>query len=220
MNPSQTTDIHQSLERTLSRSRLTRYLARCNGDLASALALYESNVKLSEAFYTPLQCVEVCLRNTIYVRMAATYGTDWMINGVPPLTESSRTMIAEAIRQLQRSTDQPSTDAIVAELKFAFWVGMLGPRYDQNLWRLTLYRGFSNGGNRKRSIVHHRFDMIRRFRNRVAHHEPIFERDLRRTHSEIIEAIGWMCSDTAAWTEHLSRFDEVDAAIELPPLSV
>jgi hypothetical protein len=44
-------------------------------------------------------------------------------------------------------------------------------------------------------------DMIRRFRNRVAHHEPILSGDLPARHREIIETIGWMCPLTASWSE-------------------
>jgi hypothetical protein len=58
----------------------------------------------------------------------------------------------------------------------------------------------------KRADVHGRFNAVRRFRNRIAHPEPIFHRDVKQTHDEIIDAIGWMCRDTAAWTEHHSRF--------------
>lgn len=212
MNILRTDAINESLEKTISRARLRKYLASCDGDLAAALAHYERNTRLSEAFYTPLQCLEVCLRNTVHVRVAEMYGSDWMTNEGPPLTEASRSMIADALEELQKYTDWPSNDAIVSELKFAFWVGMLGQSYDENLWRETLYKGFANGKRLKRSVVHGRFNMIRRFRNRVAHHEPIFEKNLEKTHAEILEAVNWMCADTAAWTAHVSRFEQVFSA--------
>lgn len=167
--------------------------------------MYERNARLSEAFYTPLQCVEVCLRNTIHFRMTEVYGSDWMTNGGPPLAEVSLTMINEAVKELQKGADWPSNDAIVSELKYAFWVGLLGQGYDDNIWRKTLFEGFAVGGRRKRSVVHGRFNAIRRLRNRIAHHEPIFQRDLPKLFDEIVEAVGWMCSDTAAWTMHVSR---------------
>ena len=211
MNILRTTEINASLEKTLSRSRLEKYLASCNDDLAKALTRYERNTRLSEAFYTPLQCVEICLRNTIHHRMGEAYGSDWMTNGAAPLMEGSANMVANAVKELQKSTGWPSNDAIVSELKFAFWVGMLGHGYDATLWRTVLFDGFSVGGRRRRRTIHARFNAIRRFRNRVAHHEPIIEKDLEMVHYEIIEAISWMCVDTSAWAKHVSRFPTVFA---------
>lgn len=110
-------------------------------------------------------------------------------------------MIAEVYNEMPLAANGD----VVAELKFAFWVSLLGPQYDTTIWRSALYRGFLNGGGKPRSLVHGRFNALRRFRNRVAHHEPIFSRNLTITHSEIIEAIGWMCADTQAWAAHHSR---------------
>ncbi len=209
MNNLRTAEVDASLEKTLSRARLKKYLACCGDDLAAALSAYERNTRLSEAFYTPLQCVEICLRNTLYTRMADLYGSDWMTNDNPPLSGSSKAMIQAALTDLQKDSDWPSNDAIVSELKFAFWVGLLGPGYDQTVWRKTLYKGFFG---KKRSFVHGRFNAIRRFRNRVAHHEPIFQKKLEVVHSEIVEAISWMCANTSTWATHHSRFAAVFAA--------
>jgi hypothetical protein len=108
---------------------------------------------------------------------------------------------------LAQSRKAITLGAVVAELSFGFWVSLLGPRYDATLWRASLYRAFrENGARMKRDRVHGRFNALRRFRNRIAHHEPIFLNNLANTHAEIIEATNWMCSDTAAWTLHISRF--------------
>ncbi|NGO54508.1 hypothetical protein [Allomesorhizobium camelthorni] len=211
MNDLRTDAINVSLVKTLSSSRLKKYLESCNADLHVALGSYERNTRLSEAFYTPLQCVEICLRNTIHQRMSDLYGSDWMTNEAPPLSGMSKSMVKQALEELQKNSDWPSNDAIVSELKFAFWVGLLGPGYDGTLWRKTLHVGFALGGGKKRKTVHARFNLIRRFRNRVAHHEPIFQKDLIAVHKEIIEAIAWMCADTAAWATHVSRLPSVHA---------
>jgi hypothetical protein len=116
-------------------------------------------------------------------------------------------MIENAASALRKSsTARPSSDDIVAEVKFAFWVGLLGPHYDSTIWRETFYKAFTP---RHRKTVHGRLNAIRRLRNRVAHHEPIFHRSPLHLHSEIIEAIGWMCTDTMAWARHNSRFEHV-----------
>jgi len=199
-----------ALEKTLTRQRLEKYLAASNNDLDLALKLYEENTRLSEAFYTPLQCLEVCLRNSLHQHLTNVYGVNWLHNGAPRFNTDSAGMIADAVDSLKNQPQQPpSPGSIVAELKFAFWVSLLGPHYDDTLWRRCLHRAFRASGGQRRSVVHGRFNAMRRFRNRVMHHEPIFHRPVQQLHDEIIEAIGWMCRDTCAWTEHHSRFASV-----------
>lgn len=203
--------INRSLERTLSRERLNKYLAETEQNLDTAIKLYEVNTRISEAFYTPLQCLEICFRNTIHREMSGVYGEDWLTAAATPLAPDSRRMIGEATRQLRSGGKPLSPGSVVAELKFAFWVGLLRRHYDASIWRTAIYRVFLPGDGKRRDFVHGRFNAIRRFRNRIAHHEPIFNREPSKTHSEIIEAIGWMCKDTAAWAAHNSRVPAVIA---------
>ena len=204
MNILRTALINASLERAISRERLAKYLAETGDNLDAALGLYERNTRLSEALYSPLQSLEICFRNIIHLQMSQTYGPDWLTNGVPPLARATENSIQDACADF----NNPTPGDLVAELKFSFWVSLLGRGYDATLWRRALYRGFLIGGGKKRSDVHSRFNAIRRFRNRVAHHEPIFV-SATQMHQEIIEAIGWMCADTQAWAAHHSRFDTI-----------
>jgi len=144
--------------------------------------------------------------------MANTYGELWYQNGNPPLNEDSVRMIFEAIEELKKE-HRVTPGRVVAELKFAFWVGLLGPKYDATLWRKSLYRGFPASGGRTRRVIHGRFNAIRRFRNRIAHHEPIFHLAPIMRHQEIIEAISWMCRNTSAWALHHSRLLLIAAAV-------
>jgi hypothetical protein len=204
--------INESLEVTLSRDRLEKYLNENGQDLDAAIELYEKNTRLSEAFYTPLQCVEICLRNKINCQLSDTYGELWFQNGNPPLEDDSLRMIFEAKEELTKG-GKVTPGRMVAELKFAFWVGLLAQKYDSTLWRKCLYKAFPAAGGRSRKTIHGRFNVIRRFRNRVAHHEPIFHLGPVVRHQEIIEAIGWMCRNTSAWALHHSRLPIVAAEI-------
>jgi Abi-like protein len=196
--------INLSLVRTITEARLDKYLIEMKGDLDAALNLYEYNIAVSEAFYTPLQNLEICLRNTIDGCMRNVYGPDWFHNGNANLTIDAQNEVLAAYHDLGDNEDLPP-GSIIAELKFSFWVGLLAQKYDATLWRKALYAGFNKTTGKKRSDVHGRFNAIRRFRNRVAHHEPIFHKDLPQVYGEIIEAIGWMCPHTKKWTEHHSR---------------
>lgn len=202
-----TPSIDIALADSISHERLEKYLAEKAGDLSLAITLYERNCRLSESFYSPLQAMEVCLRNRLSVELETTFGPDWLQNGTPPLEIDAVDNIDKAVRALG---GQPVTNGrITAELNFGFWVGLLGPRYDGTLWRQCLHRAFRAAGPKKRSVVHGRFNALRRFRNRIAHHEPIFQRPLAQLHDETIEAINWMNADTSAWTLHLSNFEDV-----------
>ncbi|MBL26620.1 MAG: hypothetical protein CMM50_03590 [Rhodospirillaceae bacterium] len=197
--------MNDALANAISRERLRKYLSAQGDDLDAALGLYEQNMLLSEAFYIPLSCLEVCLRNKTHDRMVDMYGADWLTNAAAaPLNDFSRSLINEAIKGIHGPF---STGKLIAELKFGFWVGLFATQYDATLWRRALCRCFGAGSRRTR--VHSRLNAIRRFRNRVAHHEPIFHRPVAQMHCEIIEAIGWMCVATRAWAEHHSRVPDV-----------
>ncbi len=199
--------INASLEISLSAERLSKYLTASGGNLDAALALYERNTRLSESFYAPLQCMEICLRNCLNLKLQKAYGLDWFQNGKAPLLRDAIESILKAVTDLQQARTPITSGGIVAELSFGFWVALLADRYDATLWRQALHSTFrENGGPMKRKRVHGRFNALRRFRNRIAHHEPIFLNDLQNRHAEIIEATSWLCANTAAWTLHHSRF--------------
>lgn len=84
MKDSRTTDVNNSLERTISRVRLKKYLEMADGNLDAAISIYEQNIKISEAMYPVLQGLEICLRNTINLAMEEVFGNNWLTNGTPP----------------------------------------------------------------------------------------------------------------------------------------
>ena len=58
---------------------------------------------------------------------------------------------------------------------------------------------------RIRADVERRMKGLHLLRNRIAHHEPIFRRDLARDHAQLLELIGWMCADSQTWAAAVSR---------------
>lgn len=198
--------INDALQSTLSSERLRKYLANANGNLDRALCLYERNMRLSSAFYVPLQCLEVCLRNKMHNELAKKYGAEWYVNGKPGLQVGTVKRISDVIHELGKSGSQTTPGAVVAELSFGVWVSLLGTAYDATLWRSALANAFQeHGKNMRRDRVHGRLNALRRFRNRVAHHEPIFDRKLTDVHAELIEAIAWLCRDTSVWAASQSQ---------------
>ena len=67
----------EHFEKAISHERFGRYLAWSNDNRDAALSLYAQNTRLSEALYTPLQTLEVVLRNRIHAVLSERCGSDW-----------------------------------------------------------------------------------------------------------------------------------------------
>ena len=214
MNAALSNEDIRAIERSLSPERLSSYLPLANGDRPKALFLYQHNTALSEALYTPLQGLEVGLRNACDIQLVKLLGESWYDNrhGIfqHPLTE----MIERAGRSLVSDGKNISGGRMVSELSFGFWVAILAPRYENHLWRPALRKAFPN---RPRGIerrdIHKSVNALRRLRNRVAHHEPILHRDLGHDHHQIIQLLRWTCETTATWIADQSRFPKVLAEL-------
>jgi len=205
MNFVRSGDTNAALQRSISADRLQKYLLNAGSDLDAALNLYERNTLISEAFYTPLQGMEVCLRNRLDAAMTATYGERWLASGAAPLKDHASRWVDQAISGIGKPRAEVPHGKVVAELRFAFWVGLLGSTYDSTLWRKALHKAFGSEAPRKRRAIHGRFNALRRFRNRIAHHEPIFDRSPEQMYREAVEAVAWLCPETSAWIERRSR---------------
>lgn len=101
-----------------------------------------------------------------------------------------------------------STGKVVDELKFVFWQSMFTSRHDTRLWNTRLASslpGALAGSTEKalRERIYRDLETIRRVRNRVAHHEPIFTRDLQSDLNRMLELIELRSPETAVWVRQL-----------------
>ncbi len=76
------------------------------------------------------------------------------------------------------------------------------------LWRPALFKAFPHK-RLKRSNAHRPLNYLRTFRNRIAHHEPIFNRHLEKDYYSILEVASWVCPKTTDWIRHHSRVEEL-----------
>ena len=218
-NFSYTDDLLDELEVSLSRERLGTYLDATAGDRKAAIRLYAWNTAVSAAFYGPLQGLEVTLRNAIHRRLAERYGEAWYDNPDAGLDRGAVERIASARMELARDGHDEGPARIVAALSFGFWVSLLGPggrvaagrkaNYEMTLWRPALRGAFAHRATLTRKEAHWPLNSLRTLRNRIAHHEPVFARDLARDHERIVEVLGWMTPGTRRWVEHHSHVPAV-----------
>ena len=206
------------LTRTLSVDRLATYSRESGGDRAKAIRLYTWNTAVSSAFYGPLQGLEVALRNAIHIELSRAYGGQWFDNPKTGLSATARDQIDRAKRELQRERKPDDPPHIVAALSFGFWERLLshGPRGKQNyemlLWRPALHKAFPHAERRRRQTIHRPILELRNLRNRIAHHEPVFRRNLEADYADILRVIGWICPVTKAWVSHQCQVTQVLAA--------
>ena len=200
----------EHVEEALSLERFGRYLAWANGDRARALDLYALNMRLSEALYTPLQMLEVALRNRIHAVLSASVQPRWFeapgFLAVPHQNEQ----VAEALADLTRERKEPTAGRVVAALTFSFWTTMLGTPYE-NRWQTDLHRigRRDDGKGLRRKDLSGPLTPIRLLRNRIAHHEPILAWDLPKHHDAMLRITGWLSPAAAAWCHTLDRFNQV-----------
>jgi hypothetical protein len=67
-----------------------------------------------------------------------------------------------------------------------------------------------------RKQLHRSFDRGRTFRNRIAHHEPIFHRHLAADHMHIVRLVRLICPVTADWVSLNSKVSKVLAVRPVP----
>ena len=211
-------NIFLALEGAFSPKRMQTYLDAAEGDQRTALQFYVRNARLGAAFHGPLQALEVALRNALHAQLEARYCSQWYTNSDVGLDSHAQDSVEGFF--LRHDAAEQTPDNFVASMSLGFWVRLLGrggranggrnANYDTTLWRPALRRVFP--GHRRRD-VHRRFDSLRQLRNRIAHHEPIFERDTNKDYDELLEAVGWISSDILEW---IKRHSSVPDALQAP----
>ena len=189
---------------TLTHARLSPYKKE-TGSWREAVSLYEQNVLHGVKFMIAVQFCEVALRNEINSLLVKGVGLDWYQRR-GALIRRQFDQLQTAKDALKRSRKRMTNPNIVAALPMGFWVGILGKKYEkkQQYWRRFLYKGFCHRPKGvDREELHDRFDQVRIFRNRVAHHDRLVHRRPQQELDRCLEAIGWICPHTRDWTQDL-----------------
>lgn len=200
----------EDLPKVLSAPRFATYLSARDGDRSAALALYHWNLELSSAFHVPLQICEVSVRNSIVRAIEATYGPNWPWEKAFEISLPDPSGSYSPRKDLASRRYLPTSGKIVAELRFVFWEKMLTGRHDNAIWNKHLKLVFPHC-NRSLSVqilrgsAYSMLFSIRDLRNRIAHHEPIFERDVEEEYARIHEMIGWTSMVAAGWVDRVER---------------
>lgn len=205
----------RDLHHPISQERLESFRPAGGSDL-DMLVTYFWNLALGEALHHSVQSVEVALRNATHSAATNAFGTAYWFDQPGLLLPRERDLVAQARAELVRNGKQQNDGRIVAVLTFGFWTGLLNRPYESRLWHtnnLTILKtAFPHASRRyqNRGQMWHRFDSIRRLRNRIMHAEPIWQRpNLARDHQDILEAIGWISCALRDQLGLLDRFPDI-----------
>lgn len=211
-----TRDRLDRLELAFSSERLAVYKRLASDDREKTILLYVCNTAISEALYSPIQGIEVLTRNAFNKCFTAGFGANWYDNPQMKLGINLQQMVNKAKEHIFKQNKHIHSNTLVPELSLGFWVGLLGRHFETHLWRQHLYSIFSNAPKPLlRNTTHEKFTAIQKLRNRIAHHEPILQRNLIADHESILEISRWICPTTAQWIECHSRFHQVWKSIQV-----
>lgn len=197
----------QAIKHALSAPRIGTYEAATAGtpQLPSALALYAWNAQVSAAMLAPLHLCEVAIRNAVSDALTAAHGPRW-----PWDAGFMRSLPAPSVgynpsKDLSSArTGKATTGKVIPELKFIFWQTLFTSRFDARLWAHHLRTVLPHADPTKsvaqvRARVYAELEQLRKLRNRIAHHEPIFRRNLVDDFQKVHDLIAIRCPITAAW---------------------
>ena len=202
----------------ITAHRLGSYLAAAGLGLQAAVALYDWSTQAAGALHEDIARLEVVFRNTLdsalvvhggaLARPTVWYQRSSLFPGKHGrrATDEIRTDRARASRRGAAETH----GKVIAGLSFGFWRFLCSPPYLTSLWVPALTQAFPNhpDAGDPRAVRHDVDDRIQRvhfLRNRIAHHEPIHQRDLPSDLEAMLDVTGWICADTRLWLATTSR---------------
>ena len=183
-------------------------------DPRDVLGRYWLSVAAGSALCPVLHYLEVALRNSVYNAVATEHvgcvgehvNECWLdlptattiLRNQSPINDYARVQNAKA--EIIQNGHSVSAGRLIAELQFGFWSGLFSTHYGnapggrQRLWPRLLPLAFPHmpHNDRTRENVADRLQHIRKLRNRVFHHEPLWQRKLGKDMALILETIGWI----------------------------
>mgnify|MGYP002153710484 CR=1 FL=1 len=191
----------QIIEKFISQARLSPF---------GTMEAYKLNLQKSKQSYIPLAILEVSLRNQVNHLFAVLYGSQWLIKGVSELHQKEQEKISFAKATLKRNHTIFTQDKLIAELNFGFWTALFRSVYSKQMRIPNLVKVFPNlpPPTEKfinRDILSSKLNHIRKFRNRVFHHENIIKDEFQNIHQEILELIRYLDAKLVTLVEEVNK---------------
>lgn len=218
----------------LTPERFAKYLKAASGDAELALALYEWNSEVASAFLRDLGHLEVGLRNA-YDRALLTHpeivAGEWVTaescyrlfaphrvtnedGNLVDKNETPRNNVRRARKHSGYDTGAVPRGKVVAEFMFGFWSYLTDDLHEKSLWVPALSTAYVAGADRKK--VHATMSELRDFRNRVAHHESLFDHAPENHRRHIVFVAKWLSPELSDHIKAHSRLPDLIASRPRP----
>lgn len=199
--------MNSTLEAIISPERLSTYRKAVGHDTTRALALYAWNMKLSASFMPLLGSAEICLRNLILAQVTTVFGPYWWQSQafLSVLGGQGKGIVKRAENKIVARGNSVDAGRMTAELSFGFWQNMLLPKYAGPLWSLLHSNFIDLPPVVDQTALYKKCGIVRELRNRISHHEPIFQRNISQDYSDCLTLVGWLSTAKATWLKpHLT----------------
>lgn len=194
----------------MNESLINKYITAKRFEIYQSMETYSYNLKKAKHLYIPLSVLEVSLRNSINGLFEKFYGTGWIINEASFLKHKEVEKIEQAKQKLSENGEQITKDKLVAELTLGFWTALFQSVYDDKMRMSSLKQIFPNLPPKEkmivdRKIISSKLNHIRKFRNRVFHHENIIKEEFNNIESAIHEILNYFDSELAEFAMGLNN---------------
>ncbi len=200
-------------------------------------------MRLSAEAWGTIGAVEIVMRNVLAGAIAGRHaqlrpGSALRWYDGPPWFDTGRWFTSATLKGLDTAMDRAgdrgpgpwvhrgAEGKVVAELGLGFWRYLLVSRYEHSLWNPAMRAQFSQlshlSGSDSRKLVYRRMEALNYLRNRVAHHEPIYEpfaipgRPGKANPDDIIaeaiELVSWTNPSAAGWVQAQDSFQRTYAS--------
>lgn len=210
----------ETTKRWLSVPRYQRYLTAAGEDHNEAIDLYVWNSQVVAAGVIEVGHLEVALRNAYDRRLCRKF-PEWTLDpqselfnrvqGVAGARSKQQTLNSRSQKLIQRARyglgAKPTHGEVVAALTFGFWNSLTARERAPIFWP-QLRPIFPDGTTRAR--VHELTSNVVRFRNRLAHNEPVFSTfsGLTNRLDEVRQLFELVDPTVASFAKKHSKLDE------------
>jgi len=208
-------ETQDAITKALSEVRLQPYLKATDGQIDKALKIYQLNLQLCAALYPSLHLFEITFRNQIDGALQNKYGKDWYEGRILKIGQHGLNSIEKSKNTARMQKKNLTRNRIISELTLGFWVSfIIRDEYKKSVFYQCVKAIFpyAKSSERNFSEIAPRFQTeILYLRNRVFHHEPIWDTNykIEQKHEYLCKVLGWMNPEVLCWLQTYDNFPEV-----------
>lgn len=200
-----------------SKPRISKFLDETDSP-HHLLNKYHRNIILSEAMIPVLHYLEILLRNQIDKVLRKHFGEEWLLSLPLKLMISYKDIkkISEIINKIKRENRSACLhDNILSQMTFGFWCSFFNKKYDPILWhRKDSFKTafpYLPKSKRRRVFIERKLLNIKIIRNRIAHHEPVWNHEVSidEVHKNCCEIIKFISPEALSLLSTIDRFPYV-----------